>query len=49
MIGDRTLDVLAGKNAGVQSIFYDLDYVLEDIQADYIVRTIPEMLEIIQS
>lgn len=47
MIGDRTMDVDAGKNAGVQSIFYDLEELLEDVAADYMVRSVEEMTQFI--
>lgn len=47
MIGDRTMDVDAGKNAGVQSIFYDLEELLEDVAADYTVRSVEEMTQFI--
>lgn len=47
MIGDRTMDVDAGKNAGVQSIFFDLEELLEDVAADYTVRSVEEMTQFI--
>lgn len=43
MIGDRTMDVDAGRNAGIQSIFYDLESLLEDIDANYTVHSVKEM------
>ncbi len=40
MIGDRSLDVMAGKNAGVHTIFFDPENILPDIAAaDVIVRS----------
>lgn len=35
MIGDRALDIDAGKNAGVHTIFFDNENLLTDIQADH--------------
>lgn len=31
MIGDRKLDIDAGNNAGVQTVFFDLDYFKQNI------------------
>lgn len=47
MIGDRALDVDAGKNAGVQTLFFDNENLLTDIQADYRVTSIPAIKEFI--
>ncbi|MDR2465126.1 MAG: HAD-IA family hydrolase [Streptococcaceae bacterium] len=46
MIGDRLLDVLAGKNAGVSTILYDIDGFLGEIPADYTVHALDEILKI---
>ncbi len=43
MIGDRALDVDAGKNAGVATIFFDNENLLTDIQADYRVTSMKEI------
>lgn len=43
MIGDRALDVNAGKNAGVATIFFDNEHLLTDIQADYRVTSMKEI------
>lgn len=43
MIGDRALDVDAGKNAGVYTIFFDNENLLTNIQADYRVTSIKEI------
>ena len=43
MIGDRTMDVEAGKNAGIKTIFYDIESILEDISADITVNSVKEM------
>jgi phosphoglycolate phosphatase-like HAD superfamily hydrolase len=47
MIGDRTMDVDAGRHAGIQSIFYDLENLLEDIDANYTVHSVKEMNQFI--
>lgn len=47
MIGDRLLDIKAGENAGLHTIFYDLERLLDGIQADYIVHSIDEMFQLI--
>ena len=31
MIGDRAMDVLAGRGAGVQTMFYDIEGLLTDL------------------
>jgi len=43
IIGDRALDVDAGKNAGVATIFFDNEDLLTDIQADYRVTSMKEI------
>ncbi len=43
MIGDRALDIDAGKNAGVATIFFDNEHLLTDIQADYRVTSMKEI------
>lgn len=48
MIGDRTMDVLAGKGAAVKTIFYDIEDLL-DVDADHIVHSMKEIEHIIQS
>uniref|UniRef100_UPI00403F94C1 HAD-IA family hydrolase n=1 Tax=Candidatus Enterococcus willemsii TaxID=1857215 RepID=UPI00403F94C1 len=48
MIGDRPLDIDAGKNAQVKTIFYDLEQLISDVQADYTVCSVAEMQEIIE-
>ncbi|HIY58107.1 MAG TPA: HAD-IA family hydrolase [Candidatus Tetragenococcus pullicola] len=48
MIGDRSLDVMAGKNAGIQTIFFDPEHILADIpEADHIVRSTEALLAFI--
>ncbi|SJZ36738.1 haloacid dehalogenase superfamily, subfamily IA, variant 3 with third motif having DD or ED/haloacid dehalogenase superfamily, subfamily IA, variant 1 with third motif having Dx(3-4)D or Dx(3-4)E [Pilibacter termitis] len=44
MIGDRKLDVLAGKNAEVSAILYDIDGFLGEIPADFTVHSLAEIL-----
>lgn len=48
MIGDRTMDVFAGKSAAVKTIFYDIEALL-DVDADHIVHSMKEIEHIIQS
>ncbi len=47
MIGDRTMDVNAGKNAGIQTIFYDVENLLTGVDADYTIRSVAAMTELI--
>ena len=49
MIGDRAMDVLAGKGAGVQTIFYDIEGLLTDLEADHVVHSMKEIKHIIES
>ncbi|EME3177737.1 HAD-IA family hydrolase [Enterococcus faecium] len=44
MIGDRRLDIEAGKNAGVATCLYDIDHFLGEITADYVVGNLNEIL-----
>ncbi|MBH0912628.1 HAD-IA family hydrolase [Enterococcus faecium] len=44
MIGDRRLDIEAGKNAGVATCLYDIDHFLGEIPADYVVGNLNEIL-----
>lgn len=46
MIGDRKLDIEAGNNAGVQTVFFDLDYFKQDIRATYFINNLKEMVQI---
>ena len=48
MIGDRPMDIGAGEQAGVRTIFYDLEQLLPNIQADDTVRSIDEMVALIK-
>ncbi|HBK6781869.1 TPA: HAD-IA family hydrolase [Enterococcus faecium] len=43
-IGDRRLDIEAGKNAGVATCLYDIDHFLGEIPADYVVGNLNEIL-----
>ncbi len=49
MIGDRAMDVLAGRGAGVQTMFYDIEGLLTDLDADHVVHSMKEIEEIIKS
>ena len=44
MIGDRRLDIEAGKNAGVATCLFDIDHFLGEIPADYVVGNLNEIL-----
>ncbi|HAQ7743909.1 TPA: HAD-IA family hydrolase [Enterococcus faecium] len=44
MIGDRRLDIEAGKNAGVATCLYDIDHFLGEIPADYVVGNLNGIL-----
>ena len=44
MIGDRRLDIEAGKNAGVATCLYDIDHFLGEIPAVYVVGNLNEIL-----
>lgn len=44
MIGDRKLDIDAGKNAGLQTIFFDNEKILNNIQADHYVTEISQII-----
>ena len=46
MIGDRKLDIEAGNNAGVLTVFFDIDYFNQDIKADYFINNLKEMVQI---
>lgn len=46
MIGDRRLDIEAGKNAGVVTCLYDIDHFLGEIPADHVVGNLNEILSL---
>ncbi|MDR1012808.1 MAG: HAD-IA family hydrolase [Lactobacillales bacterium] len=43
-IGDRALDVMAGKNAGVKTALYSTDDLLKVKEADYVIHRLTEVL-----
>ncbi|MGM0301940.1 hypothetical protein IGI66_001539 [Enterococcus sp. AZ048] len=45
MIGDRKLDVEAGNNAGVQTVFFDIDHFNQAIHATYFINNLKEMVQ----
>lgn len=49
MIGDRKLDVEAGDNAGVASIFFDVEDILNDVVATHRTLSMTDILKIVQS
>ncbi len=46
MIGDRRLDIEAGKRAGVLTCLYDIDHFLGEIPADYVIDDLRKILAI---
>lgn len=46
MIGDREIDILSGKNAGVSSCYFNIDGVF-DVEADYYIRSIEQLKDMI--
>ncbi|MCO6543884.1 MAG: HAD-IA family hydrolase [Lactobacillus sp.] len=48
MIGDRSLDIQAGQNANVQTIYYDVDQFHDDHQASYIVQDLQEIVTLFE-
>ena len=49
MIRERAMDVLAGRGAGLQTMFYDIEGLLTDLDADHVVHSMKEIEEIIKS
>ncbi len=47
MIGDRAIDLEAGKNAGMQSCLFDFDGVFAGTPADYTVKGLAEIIDLI--
>lgn len=48
MIGDRELDILSGKNAGIDACFFD-EEGLNCQTADYNIRNMMELYDIIKA
>lgn len=48
MVGDRSLDLLAGINAGVKTIYFDIDHLDDNEYAVYSVNSLNEILKIIK-
>lgn len=46
MIGDRKLDIEAGNNADVQTVFLDLDHFSQVVKATYSINNLKEMVQI---
>lgn len=44
MVGDRPMDIDAGKSAGIKTCFYDIDYFLSEISADFTIHHMSEIL-----
>lgn len=45
MIGDRLLDIEAGKNAKIKTCFFDIDGFIKDTSADYVVHNMKEIIK----
>ena len=48
MIGDRDIDIDAGKNAGLKGVLLDPDGFYRDYEAAFRVNSLPEIIEIIK-
>lgn len=46
MIGDRNMDILAGKAAGIQTIFFDEDQILQNVPATFRVSHLLDIRQI---
>ncbi|MGX7203817.1 HAD-IA family hydrolase [Enterococcus pingfangensis] len=46
MIGDRRLDIEAGSNAGIQTVFFDIDHFGQKIKATHYINNLKEMVQI---
>ncbi|MCH4168029.1 MAG: HAD-IA family hydrolase [Streptococcaceae bacterium] len=46
MIGDRPLDIASGHRARVQTILYDIDFFLDETDADFVVHDLESILEL---
>lgn len=44
MIGDRSLDVQAGQNAQLTTIYFDIDRLHDDKNADYVVQNLTQII-----
>lgn len=48
MVGDRELDILSGKNAGIYTCYFNLDGVF-DSKADYYIQSIEQIKDVIKT
>lgn len=48
IIGDRALDIQAGKNAGIASILFESDIPLQQSNPTYLIKQLPDILTKIQ-
>lgn len=46
MIGDRSLDIQAGENAGVKTIYFDVDNFHDNAGSDYVVKNLKDILKL---
>ena len=44
MVGDREIDILSGRNAGIDGILFDPEDSVSETQARYRIRTFSELL-----
>lgn len=49
MVGDRDIDILAGKNGGISGILLDPDGFYPDAETDYRVNTLSEIIPILHT
>lgn len=43
MVGDRDIDILAGRNAGMRGVLFDPDGFYPDLKADWRVSSMAEL------
>ncbi|MGR3741738.1 HAD-IA family hydrolase [Companilactobacillus sp. DQM5] len=48
MIGDRDLDLLAGINAGIKSIYFNVDNFNDNRNASYVINNLSEIIDILK-
>jgi phosphoglycolate phosphatase-like HAD superfamily hydrolase len=46
MIGDREVDLLSGKNAGIKSVLYKTDDLVSEKDADFVIHHLLEAVEL---
>ena len=46
MVGDRDIDIIAGKNAGIEGILFDTDEFFNNIECEHRVKSLEEIINI---